>query len=44
MQTKGIPMGGNSSSPDPIDNLAVGKKESMKFLLKDKKIGLAKTP
>jgi hypothetical protein len=42
IQTKGIPMGGNSSSP--IADLTVGKKEYnyMKKLLKEKKLGLAK--
>ena len=42
IQTKGIPMGGNSSSP--IADLTVGKKEFnyMKKLLKEKKLGLAK--
>ena len=42
IQTKGIPMGGNSSSP--IADLTVGKKEFnyMKRLLQDKKMGLAK--
>ena len=42
IQTKGIPMGGNSSSP--IADLTVGKKEFnyMKRLLQEKKLGLAK--
>lgn len=42
IQTKGIPMGGNSSSP--IADLTVGKKEFnyMKRLLQEKKMGLAK--
>ena len=42
IQTKGIPMGGNSSSP--IADLTVGKKEYnyMKRLLQEKKLNLAK--
>ena len=42
IQTKGIPMGGNSSSP--IADLTVGKKEFnyMKRLLQEKKLRLAK--
>jgi len=42
IQTKGIPMGGNSSSP--LADLTVGKKEFnyMKKLLQEKKMGLAK--